>query len=224
MSVATEAVDKRDQNADARAAHGVLILLLSAFPIFLQSLQKWPLYTLVPLILYAVTVMAFSPLRRSLSWLTVGELNWKVLALLASVSLLSVGALTGWYTLVGPDLRGYAQRLPVFAIPSLALACLTFALVNATLEELIWRGVVFDALTARVNLGLAVSVQAVGFGLLHADGIPSGILGMAMATSYGVLLGILRAVSGGLFACIIAHVVADLTIFSLIVHSLANRG
>lgn len=59
---------------------------------------------------------------------------------------------------------------------------------------------------------VAVGCCAVVFGTAHYTGNPSGLLGMAMATTYGVALGVIRHRSGGLLMPWIAHLCADAVI------------
>ncbi len=65
----------------------------------------------------------------------------------------------------------------------------------------------------------AVLVQALAFGMLHFNGYPYGVTGVALASVYGLALGALRLRAGGLLAPWIAHVCADAVIFVLIVHA-----
>ena len=63
---------------------------------------------------------------------------------------------------------------------------------------------------------LAIVLQAALFGHAHFQGIPSGWGGVALAGSYGLVLGIIRERSGGLGAPIVAHIFADLAIFTML--------
>lgn len=88
-----------------------------------------------------------------------------------------------------------------------------FSLVNAAVEEAIFRGVLQTALE-RVNGPLvAIVLQAVAFGVLHVLGVPTGIVGAIMAGAWGLLLGVMRWRTKGLLAPYVAHVAADATIF-----------
>jgi membrane protease YdiL (CAAX protease family) len=65
----------------------------------------------------------------------------------------------------------------------------------------------------------AMFIQGVAFGIVHANGFPRGVVGVVLASVYGVSLGLLRLRSGGLLAPFVAHVIADATIFGiLLVH------
>lgn len=58
-------------------------------------------------------------------------------------------------------------------IKSVLLFCLLFSIINATLEELIWRGLMLSSLQEHISIRSAVIITSIGFGLLHlAVGIP----------------------------------------------------
>lgn len=58
-------------------------------------------------------------------------------------------------------------------VKSLFLFALGFTILNATMEELIWRGVMLSSLKRNVSVLYAVTVTSLGFGLLHLSiGIP----------------------------------------------------
>ncbi|MCR6111896.1 CPBP family intramembrane metalloprotease [Bacillus sp. A301a_S52] len=58
-------------------------------------------------------------------------------------------------------------------IKSLIIFCLLFSIINATLEELIWRGLMLASLKDYVSIISRVMITSIGFGLLHlAVGIP----------------------------------------------------
>lgn len=122
-------------------------------------------------------------------------------------------ALGGWVMLLRPDLsdvvRDYVPDVPLVA---LLLGAAAFALVNAILEELIWRGVIQGELETLFGPVLTISVQAASFGLQHAHGVPSGAVGVALAGAWAVMLGLLRRHARGLRAPVVAHVVADASI------------
>lgn len=127
-------------------------------------------------------------------------------------------ALTAWLALAKPDISNILGsellQVPLFA---LVVGGVVFALLNAALEELIWRGVFQTALTPLFGARVAVVLQAISFGAQHAHGFPSGLLGVALACSWGVMLGALRMRSGGMLAPMLAHVVADATIAVLVI-------
>jgi len=89
-----------------------------------------------------------------------------------------------------------------------------FALINAFSEEVVYRGVLQEALFATLRkTSLAVLLQADAFAMEHfAVGFPNGYWGYAMVLVYGGMLGYLRVRTRGMLAPFLAHVVADLVI------------
>lgn len=93
---------------------------------------------------------------------------------------------------------------------------LGFSCLNAAAEEAFYRGVIMHALLGTVGTVPALALQAVSFGLLHTEGIPSGPAGVTLTAGYGLLLGVIRLKAGGLLAPWLAHVLADVTIVAVI--------
>jgi len=141
---------------------------------------------------------------------------------LPTLATLGVGGVTplgllGWLAVARPDLSGVVQAyVPSLPLGALILGGVLFAVVNATLEEIVWRGVFQRGLEAALGPALALGLQAVSFGVAHAHGVPSGGLGVVLAGAWAVLLGLLRRASGGLLAPIVAHFVADATIAAMV--------
>ncbi len=97
------------------------------------------------------------------------------------------------------------------------LAGCCFSIGNAVLEEVAFRGILFDALAGEWNAAVAVVVTALVFGFIHQAGYPPGSLGAVLAGLYGVALGVLRVWTGGLLVPMFCHVFADATIFGILV-------
>jgi membrane protease YdiL (CAAX protease family) len=143
-----------------------------------------------------------------------GRVPWLPTLLAAAVT---PGALLGWYWLARPDLSELlAMYVPAVPLPVLVLGALGFALVNAALEEIVWRGVLQTELEPLVGPAAAVGVQALSFGVQHAHGFPSGLAGVLLVTVWGAMLGEVRRRSGGLLAPLLAHVVADAVIAAIV--------
>jgi uncharacterized protein len=158
-----------------------------------------------------VTLGRLAPaLRPSPAWRARGSvpLGWTVL-----VGGITPPALVGWLVLFRPDLRDVVRAyVPDFPVPVLVLGAVAFAFVNATLEELIWRGAIQDRLEPIFGASAAVALQAASFGLQHAWGVPRGVVGVLLVATWGTMLGLLRRHSRGLLAPVLAHAVADATI------------
>jgi uncharacterized protein len=52
-------------------------------------------------------------------------------------------------------------------LQSILLFCLLFSLINAILEEVIWRGIMLASLKAHASVTMAIMMTSIGFGLLH---------------------------------------------------------
>jgi uncharacterized protein len=129
-------------------------------------------------------------------------------------------ALIGWVWLLEPDLTPITSAIPRASLALLLLGGAVFALVNATLEEWIWRGLLQTELCSLFGVSAAVAIQALSFGSVHAHGFPSGAIGVALAATWALMLGVLRTRSGGVLAPIAAHVVADATIAAIVISRL----
>jgi membrane protease YdiL (CAAX protease family) len=200
-----------------RALHGGLLLALLLVPMVGPGLSRWPLYLLVPLLMYALVVCAVGPLRRSVCWLRAGQLNGGVLATTGLIILVSSVALILYAILFQPDVNDLMEQLPLWLPVPLAVTGAVFCVVNALLEEIMFRGILLDALDAQLGSLGAILIQGVAFGVVHAHGYPPGVIGMLLASLYGLMLGLLRLQAGGLVAPCIAHVCADATIFTIVV-------
>jgi membrane protease YdiL (CAAX protease family) len=120
--------------------------------------------------------------------------------------------LVGWVVLFKPNVSDIARLIPQLPTPLLVTGAVAFAIANALLEEGIWRGLFQSCMGELFSLPVAVAIQAVSFGAMHAHGFPRGIMGMVLAGTWGAMLGALRWKSRGLLAPVLAHVVADVTI------------
>jgi membrane protease YdiL (CAAX protease family) len=194
---------------------GVFLGLLLAARLGLPGVG-WPWLWVVPLAAYAAVVLVIPPLRRSYPGLRWGRLSWPAVGVTAAVSVLACGVLVGYQVLFRPDVSALAAGLPVAAFGNLVLAGVCFSVANAVLEEIVFRGVLYDALEAEWGAFLAVAVTAVAFGAGHLHGYPPGVLGSVLAGVYGAALGLLRWWTGGLALPIGSHICADATIFGIL--------
>jgi membrane protease YdiL (CAAX protease family) len=203
----------------SKASHGIVFLTaLGAVAVVLSPLT-WPWYLLLPLLAYAVIVLAWPPLRRTAPRFAFGR--WTGWPLAAAVGL-GVGtsvALMFFQTLGRPEVADLATGVPVAVFGNLLFAGICFSVANATLEELIFRGILWEVAAAEWNVGVALGATTVLFGLGHLHGYPPGPLGAVLAGVFGLALGLLRWWTGGLGLAIAVHVCADATIFGLLCSS-----
>jgi len=202
-------------NATAPAIY-ILFFILAALT------RKLPLYSLglmliAPLVVFIVICGIFDLLRPGLAWLRRGRINPLGVALGGAVIVVSAVSLIIWYRLFDPDIAEFTAFLPRAPGVVLPTAGLAFSLVNALVEECIYRGILWEGLQDITRSWKAtLIVHALIFGVAHWWGVPNGVVGVVMAVIYGLMMGIVRHISGGLLLPIVVHVFADLVIFTLI--------
>jgi membrane protease YdiL (CAAX protease family) len=201
--------------AFSRAARAV-VGTLSLYAALAGAWYIWPAYLLAPLLLAGLFGYFAGFGRSFLAAMRRGRLGRAEWAAIGLVALIAAAALVGWVALLQPDLSRQRAMLPEWPLIGLVAAGMTFSIVNAILEEFIWRGVLLDWLRTFMPGAAAVLVQAASFGAAHFMGFPSGFAGAALAAVYGVMLGALALRAGGLLAAIIAHIAADAVIFTLL--------
>jgi membrane protease YdiL (CAAX protease family) len=204
---------------DLPAVHFTVFTLSFVFvPLLHPLLRTWPFHLLVTAMLYLIVTLSLPRMRTALTWLRPGRLNRPVAFAVIATSLVSAGALYGWYKLLNPDLAVHLEHIPAMPASLLPLAGLGFACGNAALEELAFRGVVMQAFESAVGAGwTALCCQAALFGAMHfRQGFPNHAWGLAMTFVYGIMLGALRRQSQGMIAPWLAHVCADSAIFIIL--------
>jgi len=149
----------------------------------------------------------------------------EVLASLGFTALAS-GALVAWWLVVRPPFDDLTAMLPSWPWPALIVLGLAFAIANAALEELLFRGLLFDALQRDGGLSewATVGAQAAVFGLLHLHGFPRGWAGVGLAVIYGLMMGALRVWAGGLLAPWLGHVLVNAGMFASVALLAASAG
>lgn len=194
---------------------GIFIVILLATAAAFPALA-WPWYLLVPLGAYAGIVVAIPPLRRTAPQLRVGRASGLPLVGALLLSAVTVGVLVAFDWLLHPDTSDLAAKIPIEDFDNLILAGICFSIVNAALEEFVFRGVLYEALAEQWGAAAASIAGGAIFGLAHLHGYPPGPLGGVLAAGFGVALGLLRWWTGGLGLAIACHSAADATIFTLL--------
>jgi membrane protease YdiL (CAAX protease family) len=201
------------------AIHGAVYLTALTVALIAMSPLRWPWYLVLPLLAYVIVVVAWPRLRRTAPRLTLGRMVGWPLAVALVLAITTVVALLGFQALARPEVAGLAAGLPVAAFGSLLVAGVCFSTTNAVLEELIFRGVLWEATAAEWNRGVALGATTILFGLGHVHGYPPGPLGAVLAGVFGMALGLLRLWTGGLGLTILVHICADATIFTILFRS-----
>lgn len=196
--------------------HAVLLIALTAAATVVPVFRLWPLLWLVPLAAYAALVAIVPPLRATFRPWRFGRVSTATVVATAIVALGSCAALAAFQSITQPDVSAFAGFLPIRTLGGVLAVGILFSIFNALFEEIIFRGVLFDAVESQWGIGVAVVATAFLFGYGHMHGYPPGILGAVLAGIYGICLGWLRTFSGGLGLPVIAHIAADATIFTIV--------
>jgi membrane protease YdiL (CAAX protease family) len=201
--------------------HGFIFLLAllctNAVPWPWDWLAQWS-----PLIAYLVIVGCVPSLRCSIGWLRIGRITLATSG--ATLALIAVVMTVLFLIPQARFPREFEQVLPCQTVFGVLISGVLFAVINATVQELVWRGVLFDSLESISGRWGAILVSAFVFGITHLPatkflGVGFGVGFASLAMDFGVALGFLRAWSGGLALPIIAHVAADATIAYRAIHS-----
>ena len=191
-----------------------LTATVAASALLPSQVDWWPLPGLVGVGVYVLSeVLA----RRHRAILRLGRMRVAEALIVVGMVAASASVLYAFSRLAPPRLGTGAQFLIGLTPWSLVAAGVAFAVVNAFVEEVLFRGAILHHLGRVLGNGPAVLVQALAFGALHLNGYPYGVTGVGLASAYGLVLGALRLRSGGLLAPWVAHVCADTVIFVLIV-------
>ena len=191
-------------------------------PLIAPALGRWPFYKVTPLAVYAGVLAMSHHLRNSVLWFRPGRLGIDTWVFVSLVVVVSSGALVVWNLICRPDLAACQANIPPMPLWLLPLAGVSFALLNSAVEEAIFRGIMLQALDSAVGVGtISLMIQAVFFGWLHYSevGCPKGLVGVVMASVYGLILGYLRYRSSGILAPWLAHAGTDLAVFTLVANA-----
>ena len=201
---------------------GVLFFLLSYGHIALSLLPQLSQFPAIGMILIVgisfLIVYTLKPARVWASWARVGKFQISTILTIIGIGIISSLALIFWARWT--DNLGIAVKMaegiryyPKVLMVVLLIPC--FACLNALIEEIVYRGVLQEALSEGfTNKHLIVALQASAFAAFHfASGFPNGVSGYILTLLYGSVLGYLREESKGLLAPILCHILADLTIF-----------
>ncbi len=212
---------------EIRAFHPALLtLLIASVPLLHPLLHRWPFGLLAPNLLYLCVILPAPRLRSFLRWLRPGRFDRVIGLISTAVVIISAAALFLWQRLSRPDLSVQLASMPVLPVWLYPAAGLGFALVNAALEEFVFRGVLVESFDSAFGpVPASVAFQGMLFGAMHyLHGFPNGWLGVLLAGSYGLMLGMLRRRSQGMLVPWLTHVVADIVIFAILAVQLRIAG
>jgi len=147
--------------------------------------------------------------------LRAGKLSPRLIAFAALISVVSSGALVLHQVLLAPELSYMDRYLPLDLLGPPLVTAVAFSVLNPILEEVVFRGILYQAFAAYWPWHVAAAATSVIFGAGHVGGYPPGLLGGILAGLYGYALAVLRRHSNGMLLVILVHAVADTTIMAL---------
>ena len=203
-----------------RLTHGVVFLTLLAGTSLVSIVRIWPLLGLVPVAAYCALVAIVPQLRSTFRPWRFGRVSTPAVLVTIIIAVGSCTVLIAFDILKHPDVSAYRRFLPASSLASLLFVGVVFSVFNALLEEIVFRGILFDSIESQWSAGVAVVVTALLFGFVHMRGYPPGPLGSVLAGFYGLCLGSLRAFTRGIGLPVMAHITADATIFGIVARPL----
>ena len=202
--------------ADWPVYHGMAFFAFAAAAAAIPASRVWPLPLLLPLITYFLVVALVPRLRRTFESPRADSFSKMSSVAAVVITIVSCAVLLVFDRVAQPDVAAYPTFLQVRIFGGILAAGVLFSLVNPVLEELIFRGLLYRAVEVQWGQLLAIGMSAVMFGIAHVQGYPPGPAGALLATGYGLALGWLRAITGGLILPIASHMAVDATIFVLV--------
>src|SRR5262249_53580699 len=155
----------------------ILIVLLMICTLSVPALRRWPWVWLAPVTTYLLVVMSVPSIRGSLNWFCLGRLSAAAVAATFGIMAFTAAGLLVYHASVQSNVRSYREFLPLDTLGRGIVAGAVFATVNATLEELVFRGVLFDAVHSQWGMWGTLIGTAMLFGLGHLHGYPPGLIG-----------------------------------------------
>jgi len=120
-----------------------------------------------------------------------------------------VNTLTFWLIGLAVNLVIYSVFIFQKDLEDVLLFCLGFSLINAVLEEVIWRGVMLSALKESTTTEYAVLVTSVGFGLLHLAIGFSMLLSLSISIA-GVIYAIFTLKTNSIYPSLLFHFIINI--------------
>ena len=197
--------------------HGLIYIFVLGVTFSFSQLTTWPLFWLVSLAVYFLICLPFKPLRKTYSKIELGELSKTNLILTSIISILSIVTLISFYFAFQPDMNIYKNALPIEQFGGVILMGIFFPIINAISEELVFRVIIFDSISAQAGKWVAALLTSILFGYIHMKGYPPGIIGAISAGIYGLSLAYLKIKSNGMLLPVCAHIIADITIYCIVI-------
>src|SRR5262249_43774068 len=136
------------------ALHGGLFLAAVCAAVLVAPGMSWPWHLLLPLFAYGSMAWLFAPLRRTALVISIGRVKGAALVGAAILSAATTLVLVAFHAWVRPEVTELAGHIPSAVFGNLALAGIVFSLLNAAMEEVAFRGVLWEAIAREWNNGV----------------------------------------------------------------------
>jgi membrane protease YdiL (CAAX protease family) len=185
-------------------------------PVTLIAKAVIPAEVIAYVLLIVITKVVLS-LRGHPSLLTAVSWNWPPLKVAASLALLGMAcaiamAEAGSLFNIPPDLPIEEMMKDQFV----ANLFLIFGILPAPfVEELYFRGLLYPALKRRIGNAAAIVITAAAFAGMHASQLASSLAPLVMLFVVGLILTVIRSVTGSVAAAFVFHVMYNGALFLL---------
>ena len=125
--------------------HAAVFFTFTVLAAQFSQFRVWPWLWVAPFVGYACVVALIPPLRRTFKAWRFGAVTHGRIAAAIVIALGSCGVLIVFDQLTRPDVSAYSSFLPVQSLGGIVVAGVLFSLLNATFEEIAFRGLLFDA-------------------------------------------------------------------------------
>lgn len=102
--------------------------------------------------------------------------------------------------------EGYRQVSKTFYTGQIVLEIAALCIVIPIVEELLYRGIIYDRIRSWLGMKWALVLSAIIFGLVHMN-----LVQFVYATVFGVVLAFMTEKTGNFYAAAIAHMAANFT-------------
>lgn len=200
----------------------VLVLLLYVIGL-VPGLGLWPVGPLIAILLTAGLFRFTGRSSGRPEWLQIGRIDRSSWLIIAAIAVVSVIGLVLWQRVFNGELpdtyRYLAESVPW---PVAVIGALGFVIINGAIEDSVFFGVLLSPILRYFPQRWAIPLIAIAFGLAHFKGVPSGLVGVALAGTWAVMLAYLRIRTRGMLATYLAHAVADATIMAILLPPLLH--
>lgn len=182
--------------------------------------ELFPANVLITIILLYIFLIVLKKIDRKRLYLTHGNTKGTS-GLIILFTALSIVSLAAWF--IFQQGNPYAHYIPDVPLPLLIPLGVGFAIINAFHEEGLFRSIFLAHFSPEIGFAGAIVLQSIWFSFLHyQSGFPSGIIGIGLTFVFGLMMGYLVYRTRGLAVPIIIHVLADFSIFLLVILRMKN--